>query len=172
MNKSLGNIIVIFIFLFTSGCQDKAESKNQVLIKTVFRNPIIPEKINWDTIRLSDNQVDSFSNYKTFYFYNDSIAYIFKCVNKYENDSILFAVENVEEFKGRYHVYDSIIRFEMRRVAEGLKIDEHSIEDVFADTLKLLNNGNDYKLFYKNNKYKVTKKFEEESFNRLLQLIQ
>ena len=95
-------------------------------------NPGIPSSPNYGGLN---------SSFITFYFSDDSTIYSFKSLNskkptcidtsifnnaskvyedtsfRYNEDSILFGVENVEMFKGKYLIRNDSIYFDMKSVA-------------------------------------------------------
>ncbi|MEO6330904.1 MAG: hypothetical protein ABIO55_18355 [Ginsengibacter sp.] len=135
-NFFIGPLIVILLF---GGCKDKAESS--FLNKRFTGKSLVPQNIVWRHLSSSNNEhEDLYSDYRTIYFSDDSTVYMFDCLNdkqlhcidtsildkannfyndtvncKYE-DSILFAVENVEMYKGKYQTKGNDIVCEMQKL--------------------------------------------------------
>ena len=74
MLKKFNLFLSLVLFVFGLNCYKNKTKKLEVFIKSISDQPIIPDKIKWDDIREhSDLQTDSFINFKTFCFHNDSI---------------------------------------------------------------------------------------------------
>lgn len=166
MFRDLKYSLLLLLFLTIVSCHKKEGNNVENFLKSISGRPLIPNKIRWDQVmKLSDTQTDSFTNFKTFYFHHDSI-YVFKSINTIRNDSIIFAVENVEEFVGKYYINDSIVSFRLKRISFIKPTNDNSNIEVFNDTLKVLKNGSYYCLFHENEQYKVAPKFFKKTFNR------
>ena len=186
MNNFFTSFLIVLFFV---GCKDKDESS--FLDKSFIGKPLVPKNIAWKRFDSLNNPEDLYSNYRTIYFIGDSTVYMFDCLNdkqihcidtsildkannvyidtvtcKYE-DSILFAVENLETYKGKYQIKGDIVVCEMQKKIESAP----SITNFqgFTDTLKLVQQQNGTNYIYRNMEYRQALDFKAESYRRLLE---
>ena len=184
----------LIILLFFDGCKDKDESF--FLDKSFIGKPLVPKNIAWKHLSGSNNEPqDLYSDYRTIYFIGDSTVYMIDCLNdkqihcidtsildkanndyndtvtcKYE-DSILFAVEYVEMYKGKFQRKKNTIVCEMKRLVQSGPPNPDFVFKGFIDTLKLVQQQNGISYIYKNQEYTEAVNFKEESYKRLLEYI-
>jgi hypothetical protein len=188
-NIFINSLIVLLLF---GSCKGKAK------VYTSFNNslvgkPFIPEAIVWHQLDSNLKEYGGlYSNYRTLYFANDSIVYMFDCINnkklvckdtsifdrvnqtyndtvvcKYE-DSILFGIENLEKYKGKYNANEDKIVCEMKKVISDMTLTNNPAFDEFVDTLKIEDVNHKITFFYKNQRYREALNFKKISYKKLL----
>jgi len=192
--KIPNSILIIFFSLL--GCTNNEKVKTVNLIEFIGK-PLVPKNIKWNTLSKQNNEHENlYSHYLTFYFLNDSILYAFDGINcrnsncidtsffdKKNNiyndsticnheDSILFAVENVEVFKGRYQINELSIICKFAKVIRNINENETLLEKPFLDTFKIIRKPNESFLFFKGDEYLKTANFKILSYRRLNELIE
>lgn len=191
-NFFVSSLIVLLCF---GGC--KTNTKEHFFSNKEFLGkPLVPQNLKWYKWDSTFNEYgELYSNYRTLYFINDSIVYMFDCVNnkklnctdtsifdkvtkvytdtvacEYE-DSILFGIENIEMYKGMYHTKGGNVICEMKKITDGVSMNKDLLNDVFTDTMKVLQQNNRVIFLYKNQAYNEAVNFKKESYKRLLQNI-
>ena len=173
-------VAAIALTLNLGSCIDKGAVPVPLDTRLVGR-PIVPKNIVWNSLDdRHEARLDQYSKFRTYYFTRDSTVFAFDCINDkmiicrdtsiydpqrklyndtaicaYE-DSILFAVENVEMQKGTY------------RSTEGQVICKMP---GYSDTLSITGRGDTIALLSKGQPYVPVANFKKESYRRLFELV-
>jgi len=172
-------IAAIVLMLKIGSCVGKTAAPVPLDARLVGR-PVVPATIVWDS---SDDRqgprLDRHSKFRTWYFAQDSTVFSFDCINDkkvvcrdtslydgkekvyhdtaicHYEDSILFAVENVEMHKGTYRSVEGQVICDMKE---------------YQDTLSITGQGDTIALISKGQPYVPAANFKKESYRRLFEL--
>jgi hypothetical protein len=173
-------IAAITLALNQSSCINR-EAVPVPLDTLLVERPIVPKNIVWQS---NDSglgvHVDKYSKFRTYYFNRDSTFFAFDCINDkmvvcrdtsiydkkskvyndtaicaYE-DSILFAVENVEMYKGTYQSINGQVFCKLKGS---------------VDTLGIFHRGDEIALVSKGQPYIPASNFKKESYRRLSEMV-
>jgi hypothetical protein len=173
-------IAAIALTLNLGSCIDKRAVPVPLDTRLVGR-PIVPKNIVWNSLDdRYEARLDQYSKFRTYYFAWDSTVFAFDCINDKKvicrdtsiydpksklyndtsicahEDSILFAVENVEMQKGTYRSTEGQVICKMPGSYDTLRITGR------GDTIALLSNGQSYV---------PATNFKKESYRRLFELM-
>jgi hypothetical protein len=173
-------IAAIAVALNPGSCTDKGAGPVPLDARLVGR-PLVPKNIVWNSLdNQNESRQDRYSKFRTYYFTRDSTVFVFDCINDrkvicrdtsiydekggiykdtaicvYE-DSILFAVENVEMHKGAYRADRGQVICKMQGS---------------CDTLSIAGLGDTIALLFKGQSYLPAANFKKESYRRLFDLV-
>jgi hypothetical protein len=186
--------LIVTLFLICS-CKEN-NKKNNILYKYIIGQPFIPSSINWQKLDSNFKEYGGlYANFRTFYFDSDSVVYMFDCqnnrklscldtsvldktnnvyndtvVSKYE-DSILFGVENLEMYDGRYQSVRNIIICKIVKIDDGIYKRNDLSTDTIKDTLRVLRKNNAIYILYKNVEYRQGRYFKSVSIEQIHEFI-
>ena len=175
-----GSIVICLVF---GACMDRGERPSD--IRWAGR-VIVPKNIIWQPLDPNNTVPECrYAKYRTYYFADDHTAYAVDCIN-YETmacvdtsiydkrekvyhdtavchyeDSILFAVENIELYKGAY-------RAGTRGVVCRLK----GFNGAITDTIISVGRGNEINFYVRGELYIPASTFKKESYRRLNDLVE
>jgi hypothetical protein len=197
MKNIILTILIVFLLAECKDGKDNSYAENKTYLKKVF----VPSDIQW---KPWDSSLPNYgglnSSFITFHFSDDSTIYSFKSLNSkkltcidtsifnnaskvyedtsfcYYEDSILFGIENVEMFKGKYSNRNDSIYFDMKSVAP--ETSEISIDTIsnheknkFVGNLKLIRSNNKMIFLFNGQQYIQPSNFKKESYRRLFEYI-
>lgn len=197
----MGNLFIklLIVFFAVSGCKD-SKGKPPILNESYFNKAFVPNNIKWQQLDSTlPNYGGLYSNFKTFYITSDSLIYLFESSNNRKlncidtsiydkandvyndtsichfEDSILFGVENVEMFKGRYCAKGDSLLFEMRRVInDSSQIVINTLRNKnnkITGVLRLAQINKQINFFFNGQTFIEAADFKNESNRRLLEYI-
>lgn len=185
--------LVIPLVLALTACLTSDESSKTKKNRSFIDIPFVPENIAWEHLDSLNKYEDQYSSFKTVYFPNDSIVFIFSAVNNkklicidtsvldtqdnvyndtsfcHYEDSIGFGVENLEMSKWSFLVHNNKMTLKPTNGGEVQRRSNDSSSEIF-DSVEVNNTNHVVSFRFENKRYVPIKTFKKAGLKRLIEL--